>query len=67
MQIRLKLILPDTLEALAKSKPGEIAAAIEKAVVRTLCRDVRVAARIAYEGEDYDGDPIDNDNTDNID
>lgn len=30
MQIRLKLILPDALEALAKSKPGEIAAAIKK-------------------------------------
>lgn len=62
MQIRLKLILPDTLEALAKSKPGDIAAAIEKAVVRTLCRDVRVTARIAYEGEDYDGEPLDEQN-----
>lgn len=62
MQIRLKLILPDTLEALAKSKPGDIAAAIEKAVVRTLCRDVRVSARIAYEVEDYDGEPLDEQN-----
>ena len=67
MQIRLKLILPDALEALAKSKPGDIASAIEKAVTKTLQREVRVSARIAYEGEDYDGEPIENDNTDNID
>jgi len=64
MIVKLKLILPDTLEALAKSKPGDIASAIEKAVVKTLCKDVRVTARIAYEGEDYDGDPIENDNID---
>lgn len=58
MQIRLKLILPDTFEALAKSKPGEIASAIEKAVTKTLQREVRVSARIAYEGEDYYGEPL---------
>lgn len=62
MQIRLKLILPDALEALAKSKPGDIASAIEKAVTKTLQREVRVSARIAYEGEDYDGEPLDEQN-----
>lgn len=62
MQIRLKLILPDALEALAKSKPDDIASAIEKAVTKTLQREVRVSARIAYEGEDYDGEPLDEQN-----
>lgn len=64
MEVRLRLILPDTLEALAKSKPGEIASAIEKAVVHTLCKGVRVSARIAFEGEDYDGEKLDKDNID---
>ena len=58
MQIRLKLMLPDTLDALAKSKPGEIASVIEKAVTKTLQLEVRVRARIAYEGEDYYGEPL---------
>lgn len=62
MQIRIKLILPDALEELAKSKPGEIASAIEKAVTKTLQREVRVSARIAYEGEDYNGEPLDEQN-----
>lgn len=58
MEVRIKLIMPDTLETLARSKPGAIASAIEKAVTKTLSREVRVSARIAYAGEDYDGEPI---------
>lgn len=62
MEVRIKLLMPDALGALVKSKPGEIASAIEKAVTKTLQREVRVSARIAYEGEDYNGEPLDEQN-----
>lgn len=62
MEVRIKLLMPDALAALVKSKPGEIASAIEKAVTKTLQREVRVSARIAYEGEDYNGEPLDEQN-----
>lgn len=64
MQIRFKVTLPDALEPLAKSKPGELAQAIEKTIIKTLCRDVRASARIAFEGEDYDGELEDDNNKD---
>ena len=59
MQVKLKLIFPDALEAMVKKSPDAIAAAIEKAVIKTLSQEVRVTDKIAFDGEDYDGNKID--------
>lgn len=58
MKIEIALTLPDTLEALAKSKPDAICSAIEQAVKKSLSQEIKVTANIAFEGEDFYGEPI---------
>lgn len=55
MEIRFKMTLPDTLEGLVKAKPDALCAAIERAVIKTLSREVRATTKIAFEGEDFNG------------
>lgn len=52
------MILPDTLEAMIKARPDTLCAAIERAVIKTLSREVRATAKIAFEGEDFNGEQI---------
>lgn len=59
MEIRIKMILPDTLEAMVRKQPDAICAAIERAVIKTLSREVRATTKIAFEGEDFNGDLFD--------
>ena len=60
MNVTLKLGLPDTLEALVKANPDALCSAIERAVIKTLSREVRASIKIAFEGEDFNGDPLTN-------
>ncbi len=59
------MILPDSLEAMVKARPDALCSAIERAVVKALSHEVRAAARIAFEGEDFYGEKLAAGNDDN--
>ena len=49
MKVRITLSMPYALEALLRSKPDEVCAAIERSVAKALARQMNVNARIDFD------------------
>lgn len=49
MKVRITLSMPDALEALLRSNPDEVCAAIERSVAKALARQMNVNARIDFD------------------